>query len=116
MIKYKRPNADTLTISSIVASILLGNSSSALTIILLSDIAEFMTSYTMKKTRDSIKHMIDLNEEFVWKQDENGAVKRISVEDAKVGDKIVVHTGEKICVDGKIISGEAIVDESAVTG
>ncbi len=60
--------------------------------------------------------MIDLNEEFVWKQDENGAVKRISVEDAKVGDKIVVHTGEKICVDGKIISGEAIVDESAVTG
>ena len=116
MIKHKRPNADTLTISSIVASILLGNSTSALTIILLSDIAEFMTSYTMKKTRDSIKHMIDLNEEFVWKQDENGAVKRISVEDAKVGDKIVVHTGEKICVDGKIISGEAIVDESAVTG
>ena len=116
MIKHKRPNADTLTISSIVSSILLGNSSSALTIILLSDIAEFMTSYTMKKTRDSIKHMIDLNEEFVWKQDENGSVKRISVEDAKVGDKIVVHTGEKICVDGKIISGEAIVDESAVTG
>ena len=60
MIKHKRPNADTLTISSIVASILLGNSTSALTIILLSDIAEFMTSYTMKKTRDSIKHMIDL--------------------------------------------------------
>ena len=116
LIKNKRPNADTLTISSIIASILVGNSSSALTIILLSDIAEFMTSYTMKKTRDSIKHMIDLNEEFVWKQDENGAVKRISVEDAKVGDKIVVHTGEKICVDGKIISGEAIVDESAVTG
>ena len=82
MIKHKRPNADTLTISSIVSSILLG----------------------------------DLNEEFVWKQDENGSVKRISVEDAKVGDKIVVHTGEKICVDGKIISGEAIVDESAVTG
>ena len=114
MIKHKRPNADTLTISSIVSSILLGNSSSALTIILLSDIAEFMTSYTMKKTRDSIKHMIDLNEEFVWKQDENGSVKRISVEDAKVGDKIVVHTGEKICVDGKIISGEAIVDEGDI--
>lgn len=115
-IKNKKPNADTLTISSIVASILLGNSRSALTIILLSDIAEFMTSYTMKKTRDSIKHMIDLNEEFVWKQEENGSVKRISIEDVNVGDKIVVHTGEKICVDGNIISGEAIVDQSAVTG
>lgn len=115
-VKTKRPNADTLTISSIVASILIGKSSSALTIILLSDIAEFMTSYTMKKTRDSIKSMMDLNEDSVWKQEDNGTVKRILVEDVKIGDKIVVHTGEKICVDGNIVSGEAIVDQSAVTG
>lgn len=97
MIKHKRPNADTLTISSIVASILLGNSTSALTIILLSDIAEFMTSYTMKKTRDSIKHIDRFKEEFVWKQDENGAMLNVyQLKIAKVGDKIVVHTGEKI--------------------
>ena len=116
LIKTKRPNADTLTISSIVASILTGKSSSALTIILLSDIAEFMTSYTMKKTRDSIKNMMDLNEDSVWKQEDDGSVKRILVENVKVGDKIVVHTGEKICVDGNVVSGEAIVDQSAVTG
>lgn len=116
LIKTKRPNADTLTISSIVASILTGKSSSALTIILLSDIAEFMTSYTMQKTRDSIKNMMDLNEDSVWKQEEDGSVKRILVENVKKGDKIVVHTGEKICVDGNVVSGEAIVDQSAVTG
>jgi manganese/zinc-transporting P-type ATPase C len=116
LIKTKRPNADTLTISSIVASILTGKGTSALTIILLSDIAEFMTSYTMKKTRDSIKNMMDLNEDSVWKQEDNGSVKRILVDDVKIGDKIVVHTGEKICVDGTILSGEAIVDQSAVTG
>lgn len=115
-VKYKKPNADTLTICSIVSSILVGNSGSALTIILLSDLAEFMTSYTMKKTRDSIKNMIDLNEEFVWKQDDNGSVKSISIDEIKVGDKILVHTGEKICVDGSVISGEAVVDQSAVTG
>ncbi len=115
-IKTKRPNADTLTISSIVASILTGKSSSALTIILLSDVAEFMTSYTMKKTRDSIKNMMDLNEDSVWKQEDDGSVKRILVEEVKIGDKIVVHTGEKICVDGTILNGEAIVDQSAVTG
>lgn len=116
LIKTKRPNADTLTISSIVASILTGKGRSALTIILLSDIAEFMTSYTMKKTRDSIKNMMDLNEDSVWKQKDDGSVERILVDDVKIGDKIVVHTGEKICVDGNIISGEAIVDQSTVTG
>ena len=105
LIKNKRPNADTLTISSIIASILVGNSSSALTIILLSDIAEFMTSYTMKKTRDSIAHMMNLNDDFVWKKYEDGSVK-----------KVLVETGEKICVDGVVLSGEAVVDQSAVTG
>ncbi|RDY23306.1 heavy metal translocating P-type ATPase [Romboutsia maritimum] len=116
LLKTKKPNADTLTISSILASILTGKGTSALTIILLSDIAEFMTSYTMKKTRESIKHMMDLNEDYVWKQEENGSVRRILVDDVKVGYKIVVHTGEKICVDGIVINGEAIVDQSAVTG
>ena len=116
LIKNKRPNADTLTISSIIASILVGNSSSALTIILLSDIAEFMTSYTMKKTRDSIAHMMNLNDDFVWKKYEDGSVKKVLVENIKEGDKVVVHTGEKICVDGVVLSGEAVVDQSAVTG
>lgn len=111
-----RPNADTLTITSIAASLITGKDISALTIILLSDIAEFMTSYTMKKTRDSIKNMLDLNEEFVWKQMEDGTVKRVKVDSIKKGDLVVIHTGEKICVDGTVVSGQAVVDQAAVTG
>ncbi|WP_369123523.1 HMA2 domain-containing protein [Clostridium botulinum] len=68
LFKNLRPNADTLTVTSIVTSLLLGKDSSALTITLLSDIAELLTSYTMEKTRDSIKNMLELNEEYVWKQ------------------------------------------------
>lgn len=111
-----RPNADTLTVTSILASLVTGKDISALTIILLSDIAEFMTSYTMQKTRDSIKNMLDLNEEFVWKQMEDSSVKKVKLDTVKKGDLVVIHTGEKICVDGVVVSGQAVVDQSAVTG
>ena len=48
-IKNKRLNADILTLTSIAASLMLGNDKSALMITLLSDIAELMTIYTMEK-------------------------------------------------------------------
>ncbi|APM38526.1 heavy metal translocating P-type ATPase [Clostridium kluyveri] len=111
-----KPNADTLTIISIISSLLLGKDVSALTIIMLSDVAELLTAYTMEKTRDSIKNMIDLNEEYVWKQLEDKTVKRVLVKSIKEKDIVAIHTGEKVCVDGKVLSGVAVVDEASITG
>lgn len=112
----KRPNADFLTVVSIVASLLLGNGNSALTILAMSDIAEFMTSYTMERTRNSIKNMFSVDESEVWKLLENGELKRCDIHEIKPGDNVVIHTGEKMPVDGKVIAGEAVVDQSAITG
>ncbi|MGV3102015.1 HMA2 domain-containing protein [Clostridium perfringens] len=66
-VKNKRPNADTLTLTSIAASLMLGNDKSALMVTLLSDVAELMTIYTMERTRDSIKNMLSIAEEEVWR-------------------------------------------------
>ena len=115
-IKNKRLNADTLTLTSIAASLMLGNDKSALMITLLSDIAELMTIYTMEKTRNSIKEMFSINEEEVWTIDENGILKKVSIDDIEKDDKVVIHTGEKICVDGEVLEGEAVVDQASVTG
>ena len=70
----------------------------------------------MAKTRDSIKDMMSLKDEFVWKVLEDGSVKKFPVDNIVKGDTVLVHTGEKICIDGEVISGEAIVDEAAITG
>ncbi|WP_300276028.1 heavy metal translocating P-type ATPase [Peptacetobacter sp.] len=115
-VKNKRLNADTLTLTSIAASLMLGNDKSALMITLLSDIAELMTIYTMEKTRDSIKEMFSVNEEEVWTIDENGVLKKVSIDDIEKDDMVVIHTGEKICVDGEVVDGEAVVDQASVTG
>lgn len=115
-IKNKRPNADTLTITSIASSLLLGNAKSALTITLLSDVAEFMTIYTMEKTRDSIKKMLSVSEEEVWKLLADGSINKTPVNKVSKDDLIVIYTGEKVCVDGEVIDGSAVIDQSSVTG
>lgn len=116
LIKNKRPNADTLSSSAIISSLLLGKEKTALTIMIMEEFAELLTVYTMKKTRGAIKDMLSVGENYVWKVMENGSIQKVAIEEIDKGDKIVVQTGEKISVDGTIIKGEAYIDQSSITG
>jgi len=116
LIKNKRPNADTLSSSAIISSILLGKESAALTIMFLEEVSELLTVYTMEKTRGAIKDMLSVGESYVWKEISEDNVKRVPIEEIQKDDIIVVQTGEKISVDGKIIKGEALIDQSSITG
>lgn len=116
LVKNKRPNADTLSSSAILSSIALGKERTALTIMLLEECAELLTVYTMKKTRGAIKDMLSVGENYVWKSTEDGAVQRVAIEEIQKGDLILVQTGEKISVDGFIRKGEALIDQSSITG
>jgi len=113
---HRRPNADTLSSAAILASLLSGKSGSSLTIILLADIAELITAYTMEKTRSAIVDMLSLEEQHAWKIDQNGKEVRVSLEEVEAGDLVSVHTGSKVPVDGSISDGEASVDEASLTG
>lgn len=112
----KRPNADTLSSSAIVASILAGQSVSALTIIWLADIAELLTAYTMERTRRAIREMLSVGEEAVWRLREDGTEEKVRLEALQPGDHIITHTGEKVSVDGIAEDGEAAVDQASITG
>ena len=68
LVKNKRPNADTLSSSAIISSILLGKESAALTIMFLEEVSELLTVYTMEKTRGAIKDMLSVGESYVWKK------------------------------------------------
>ncbi len=111
-----RPNADTLSAAAILASLLSGKSGSSLTIILLADIAELMTAYTMERTRSAIVGMLALEEQFAWKIGADGKENRVPLEEVAPGDLVAIHTGSKIPVDGKVQAGEASIDEASLTG
>ncbi|MCB8815014.1 heavy metal translocating P-type ATPase [Desulfosporosinus shakirovi] len=116
LLVVKRPNADTLTMASIITSLVSGSGVSALTTILLSDIAELITAYTMNRTRNAIKDMIEVGETAVWKKLEDDTVVQISLSEIQVEDLVLGQTGNKISIDGIIVEGEAVIDQAAITG
>jgi len=112
----KKPNADALEVMAIMASLFSGRELSSLTILLLHNVAELMTVYAMKKTKNAIRELLSVNDDSVWKLNEDGSLTRKKITEIELDDKIIIHTGEKICVDGIINSGEALIDQSAITG
>ena len=111
-----RPNADTLSATAILSSLLAGRDGSALTIIWLADIAELLTAYTMERTRRAIRKMLSVGEEQVWRLNEEGAEVKVPLDTVQAEDRVAVHTGEKISVDGTVEAGEAAVDQASITG
>jgi cation-transporting P-type ATPase C len=116
LIHNHRPNADTLSSTAIVASLVSGRDRAALTIIGLADLAELLTAYTMDRTRRAIRDMLAVGEAYVWRLETDGREVQVPVEQVRVADRIVVKTGEKISVDGIVEDGEAAVDQASITG
>jgi manganese/zinc-transporting P-type ATPase C len=112
----KRPNADTLSATAILSSLIAGQDVSALTIIWLADLAELLTAYTMDRTRNAIHDMLSVGDEFAWLLQADGSERKVLLNEVQESDTVVVHTGEKICADGVVENGQAVVDQASVTG
>jgi Cu2+-exporting ATPase len=67
-------------------------------------------------TSTAIKKLMGLQPKSVTIVDKEGNQKEISIEEVQIGDVILVKPGEKIAVDGTLLSGSSYVDESMLTG
>lgn len=115
-VREHRPNADTLTVTAVLASVVAGKPESSLTLLTLSNCAEMLTTLAARKARSNISKLVALDVRDVWVIDDNGIERKVPLEEVKIGMTVTVHTGEKICVDGEVVSGEAAVDQAAITG
>lgn len=115
LVRDHQANADTLTATAVAASVLAGKPESSLTLLALSNGAEMMTEYAAEKARRQISGLLKLDQRDVWLV-ENGHERKVPVESLKRGDLIAVHLGEKICVDGSVVSGNAAINQASITG
>ncbi len=84
-------------------------------IITLVLLGKYLEAKAKNKTSEAIKALIQLSPKIATILI-NGKEVEMNVDEIKVGYKIIVKPGEKIPVDGKIISGSSFVDESMITG
>lgn len=115
-IAQKRPNAETLTVTAIAASIAAGKPESSLSLLAISHFAEGLTTLAAKRARKNISDLVSLDTQEVWLPDADGFERKVSVDSISPGMTVCIHNGEKICVDGEIIHGSAAVDQAAITG
>lgn len=88
---------------------------SAAMILTLISLGKFLEKRAKGKTGDAILKLMDLNPKLAVIRD-GETVKEIPVEEVRIGDIVVVRTGDVIPVDGTITSGRAVVDQSSLTG
>ena len=104
-----------LDMTAIVVSLIRGDFATAGSIMFLLGIGDILDEWTHKKSVADLAGAMSINVDRVWLEGEDGNT-LVPVGDVKVGDRIVVHTGNMIPLDGKVVSGEALINQSSITG
>lgn len=87
----------------------------AVMVMVLYQIGEYLQDKAVEKSQNSITELMDIRPDYA-NIEKNGDLIKISPYEVKIGDTIIVKTGEKIPLDGIIIDGTATLDTSALTG
>lgn len=87
----------------------------ASSVIFLLGLGELLEEWTHKKSVDDLARCMSLNVDMVWLR-EKGKERFVPVDQVQPGDCISIHTGNIIPLDGKVIFGEAMVNQASLTG
>ena len=82
----------------------------------LLSISDALEDYTVQKAKSTLKDSLALNIDTVWVVGEDGTEEQRPALEVKKGDKIKIHVGDVIPVDGKVVDGDAMVNEASMTG
>ena len=89
--------------------------SEAVAVMLFYQVGELFQNYAVNRSRQSISDMMDICPEYA-NIEQDGQLNQVDPDDVAVGDIIIVKAGERIPLDGVVISGESMIDTSALTG
>lgn len=107
--------ADLALAIAMVAAILLGENLVAAEVVLIASVGESLEALTVARTHREIHKILELRPRVVRVRRGDQEVE-VPVEDVQVGEVIVIRPGERVPVDGTVLSGRSTVDQSTLTG
>jgi manganese/zinc-transporting P-type ATPase C len=115
-----RAGTDALVTAATVASLVLRENVVALTVLWLLNIGEYLQDLTLRRTRRAISDLLRGTADTAWIRladgPQAGTEVQVPIDTVQIGDDVVIHDHVAIPVDGEVVQGEAIVDQSAITG
>lgn len=115
IVKNKSLDENALIAISAIGACFVDKAMEGIMVITLYEIGKILESKAISKTRNSISSLMDIRPEYANIKDKE-EIKKVSPEEVKIGDIIVIKSGEKIPLDGIIIKGETEIDNSVLTG
>lgn len=112
---HRRLEVEVLDALSIGVSMLRGDFSTAGSVMFLLRLGELLEEWTRKKSLGDLAHCMSLNVDRVWQLTAEGEV-LVPISQIRTGDAIIVHTGSVIPLDGRVLDGEASVNQASLTG
>lgn len=98
-----------------VGAVALGYYDEAAAVMLFFQVGELLQDIAVERSRKSISKLMELKPEFA-RIIKDGREEKVSPESVDIGDVIIVKAGERLPLDGVVISGESQIDTSAITG
>lgn len=93
-----------------------GDYKESVAVLLFYQLGELFQSFAVGKSRQSITQLMDIHPEYANVTDENGQLEQVDPEEVEVGTEITVLPGERIPIDGVILTGTSTLNTSALTG
>lgn len=113
--RMKMFSIELLVTIAVVGALIIGEYTESAVVTFLFLFGAYLEGRTLEKARSSLKSLLEMAplEATILR---NGVRSSILAEEVEKGDLVVIQSGEKIPVDGRIISGRALMNESAITG
>jgi Cd2+/Zn2+-exporting ATPase/Cu+-exporting ATPase len=107
--------AHTLMSLGALAALAVGQWATAAVVVLFMRVGDAVESFTTERARDALKNLAALAPQTA-RVERDGQEQDVPIAQVQVGDIVVVRPGEKIPVDGQVLSGQATLDQAAITG
>jgi Cd2+/Zn2+-exporting ATPase len=114
-IGLRKITVNVFVVVALLATLAIGEFRPAAIIVFIMAVAGALESYTLDKTRRSIRDLLDFTPKTATLR-RNGEEVTVAVTETQVGDRGVVRPGERIPVDGTVVAGASSVNQAPVTG
>ncbi len=115
-LRVKVVSIDVLVTLAVIGAFLIREYEESAIVTFLFLFGAYLEHRTLNKTRSAIKELISLAPETALKLMENGEFEEVEIDEVDVNNILLVKTGSKVPVDGKVISGEGYVNQASITG
>jgi P-type Cu+ transporter len=105
----------TLMTVGVIAALAVGEWATAAVVVFFMRIAEYAEHFTTERARQAVKHLTSLVPQTA-RIEHAGGEQEIAINQVQVGDIVIVRPGENIPVDGEVLTGQATVNQAAITG